>query len=39
VAASIVDWIEAYGERVCAGRYVVEKGFGSCYLARADGMY
>ena len=39
VALSILDWLEAYADRVEAGAYAVEEGFGQCYLARDTAMY
>ncbi|HSQ64735.1 MAG TPA: SMI1/KNR4 family protein [Polyangiaceae bacterium] len=39
VAESILDWLEAYAERVEAGQYAVKEGFGDCYLVRPDAMY
>lgn len=39
VAASILEWLEAYADRVEGGEYTVEEGFGDCYLARDDAMY
>jgi cell wall assembly regulator SMI1 len=39
VATSILDWVEAYADRVEAGGYEIEKGFGECYLARGEAMY
>lgn len=39
VAASIAEWLEGYADRVEAGAYAVEEGFGDCYLARDDAMH
>lgn len=39
LADSVLDWIEAYADRVEAGKYTVEEGFGECYLAGPDGMH
>jgi cell wall assembly regulator SMI1 len=39
VAPSIEAWLSAYADRVEAGAYTVEEGFGNCYLARDDSMF
>jgi cell wall assembly regulator SMI1 len=39
VATSIVEWLEAYADRVEAGEYTVKEGFGACYLARRSAMF
>jgi cell wall assembly regulator SMI1 len=39
VASSILEWVEAYADRVEAGDYTVEEGFGDCYLARDEAMF
>ncbi|WP_394840334.1 SMI1/KNR4 family protein [Pendulispora rubella] len=39
VAESILDWLEAYADRVEAGTYHVEEGFGDCYLARDEALF
>jgi hypothetical protein len=39
VAGSVIEWLEGYADRVEAGEYTVEEGFGECYLSRPDGMH
>ncbi|AKV04366.1 hypothetical protein AKJ09_11029 [Labilithrix luteola] len=39
VASSVLEWIEAYADRVEAGEYTVEEGFGECYLSRDTAMF
>jgi hypothetical protein len=39
VAGSILECIEQYADRVDAGEYTVEEGFGSCHLSREQGTF
>jgi hypothetical protein len=36
IAGSVVEWLEDYADRVEAGGYEVDEGFGDCYLASRD---
>jgi len=37
LAASVADWLDAYADRVVAGHYAIEAGFGTYYLAAGAG--
>jgi hypothetical protein len=39
VADSIATWLAEYAERVEAGKYEVEEGFGDYYLADSEGLH